>query len=199
MAESKWLWFDNDGGPLIVLPREAVQSWQGSHEPSGGRVVEATLRWRLNSDAATDYDRACDVNNPAAVLDVGSSWGLVLNDISSAAWMQPVVDQPFFIVHVEYADDSSDEAIFEAYTTCNQADWKRIGEVPSESGDLILMHAGSRGDRLGIERSPTNIGPALIGDAITLTTTPGRYSIEMGDVEVPDEALFTFFRFSALG
>ncbi len=53
-------WFEHDGGPLILLPREALSFWEGIEPPSGGRVVEAAARWE-NQEIATDYDRAGDV------------------------------------------------------------------------------------------------------------------------------------------
>ena len=53
------MWFANDGGPLIILPRELLEYWEGTDPPSAGRVIETTADDFLDEFAGTDYARAC--------------------------------------------------------------------------------------------------------------------------------------------
>ena len=53
-------WVGTNGGPYIVLAREHRAAWEGADPPTGGRVVHADFRWDAESNAATDYDEACD-------------------------------------------------------------------------------------------------------------------------------------------
>ena len=81
--------FGNDGGPLLVLPGEALAYWEGAEPPSGGRVVTANTRWD-DQEIATDYDRACDVGEYSELLQVGPSWGVVLGqaDFTCDLWLR---------------------------------------------------------------------------------------------------------------
>src|SRR6185295_11862206 len=76
------------GGPILVLPKNLVRFWEGCHEPSGGRVVEAIFRADPDGGPATDYDRACDVAGYLGVIPVGTGTGLVLGDqpLSTGWW-----------------------------------------------------------------------------------------------------------------
>ncbi len=73
-------WIESSGGPLIAVPRSLCPLWEGSDQPTGGRVVDATFRWDNPEAPATDYDRACDIDDYLGVLRVGPGWGLVLGD-----------------------------------------------------------------------------------------------------------------------
>ena len=73
MAQSEARWYWNDGGPLVVLPSEQASAWDGAEAPRNGRVVDAVGRWNDPSEPATDYDRACDVSEPVALLGVGTA------------------------------------------------------------------------------------------------------------------------------
>jgi hypothetical protein len=53
-------WVRTNGGPYIVLAHEHRAGWEGADPPTGGRVVHAKFRWDEESNAATDYDEACD-------------------------------------------------------------------------------------------------------------------------------------------
>src|SRR5207249_653912 len=53
-------WKCVDGGPRVLLPAELLRTWEGSDQPSGGRVVATDFRVDGNhSRPATDYDLAC--------------------------------------------------------------------------------------------------------------------------------------------
>jgi hypothetical protein len=72
------VWVTPEGGPLLLIPRPALMAWGGVEPPRNGRVIEARSRWREPDAPATDYDRACDLPGPVAVIDVNGRDALVL-------------------------------------------------------------------------------------------------------------------------
>jgi hypothetical protein len=84
-------WVTCDGGPLLVLAKENLPAWEGSATPSQGRKIEAQFRWN-SGGPATDYDRACDVEDYIALIDVGAGKGMVLGGEESDATWLPLVD-----------------------------------------------------------------------------------------------------------
>ena len=66
------LWVDSLGGPLVVVPRSALSGWHGG--TASGLTV--------GGDALDDYDRACAVDDLAAVITLAghSAEALVLAD-----------------------------------------------------------------------------------------------------------------------
>ncbi len=79
-------WFVNDGGPLLIAPRRALAAWEGGEPPSAGRTI--TVEWQYDpTGPATDYDRACAIGQPAGVIEIGGSWGIVVTAEGSAAWL----------------------------------------------------------------------------------------------------------------
>jgi Immunity protein 21 len=80
-------WLPNDAGPLLLLPEALLPDWSGIDVPDY-REVSATFRWSSQEARASDYDRACDVNDYVAAIAVGHGEGLVLNDEPCAtAWL----------------------------------------------------------------------------------------------------------------
>lgn len=80
-------WMQSNGGPLLLVPGEHVSAWKGIEPPRNGRQVEVRFRWNGPDEPATDYDRACDVEEYIAQLDIGAGRGLVLGDMPmGTAW-----------------------------------------------------------------------------------------------------------------
>ena len=103
----------NDAGPLILMPSILLREWSGIDVPPD-RTVSATFRWNVEEPRASDYDRACDINDYAGVIPVGNGEGLVLNDAPSAtAWMAR--EWGGLLLRWEYAEDDSamEEALAE--------------------------------------------------------------------------------------
>ena len=68
-------WIKSLGGPLILLPRDAVSRWTGAYGPAGEDDwdEEETEYWRVSEDV-TDFAEAVDVDGVSAlVLANGSS------------------------------------------------------------------------------------------------------------------------------
>ena len=68
-------WLGTDFGPLLLVPGEHLSSWEGIDPPSSGRWVEARFRWHDPNDPATDYDRACDVEDYLGLIEIGTGNG----------------------------------------------------------------------------------------------------------------------------
>ncbi len=194
-------WFENDGGPLAVMPRDPAPLWEGGALPSRGRVVHGDFRY--DREVATDYDRACDVNEPARVLDAGDGWVLVLGGVvQRAAWYPLVHRSEFAVISVEWLPDIGVAALAALYSEQPASNWQPIGsEVRVGDGGLVLMHAaGCLGE--DAEHPYDAPGRSYIGDAIVLPATPGRYGLEacqiihQSDPRVTSAAAFV--RFSRL-
>lgn len=81
------VWLRNDAGPVLLLPQDLLADWSGIDVPEY-RPIKATFRWNAEETRASDYDRACDVNDYVAPITVGYGEGLVLNDAPCAtAWL----------------------------------------------------------------------------------------------------------------
>jgi hypothetical protein len=188
--------FANDGGPLIVLPREAAPCWEGCAPPSNGRVIEVRSRW--NADAfATDYDRACDVEEWAVILKVGPSWGLVLGGEDTAdGWLQPTVPDTLALVRIAWSDLLSDEEIPQLYEAQAEQNWKRLHSgLLITHGGLLLMHSANTGSEVR-EKEADNPSRVTIGDAMPYHARPGQYSVDLCEVVEPEIIDCVFIRFS---
>src|SRR5690348_5768536 len=84
-------WVTCDGGPLLLVEKKHLFAWEGSDNPSPGRRVEAQFRWNPNGPA-TDFDRACDVDDYVGLIDVGVGKGLVLGDETFMTTWLPLKD-----------------------------------------------------------------------------------------------------------
>src|SRR4051794_35201939 len=83
--------FANDGGPLIILPRELLPSWEGADKPSGRRVITTKADEWLGEFAGTDYARACAAGGWVSTIPVGAGHGIVLgaeDDFQSVRWLR---------------------------------------------------------------------------------------------------------------
>jgi Immunity protein 21 len=95
--ERQWVW--TDGGPLILLQTDLLGEWYGiDPNPSKDRSV------------ATDYERACQVQDYAGVIPVGDGSALVLGEepMDSTWWPSRDLAEGL-IVRVLYS--AGDEAV----------------------------------------------------------------------------------------
>lgn len=192
--------FANDGGPLILLPSMARDAWEGGDPPSGGRVIDLPTRYAAQ-DVATDYDRACEVNESAMLLDVGASWAVAVDASgANAAWLTRPEDSEHVLAVVFYSAASSLEPVRELAFGVAGERWEVLSPaLDLPDGGLLLHHAAStpRDVRVG---AWDEAGHAVIGDAIQYPIPAGRYAVRWcwtSEKDGPVEGAYIFVRFSA--
>lgn len=174
--------FANDGGPLLVAPRFPAPTWEGGEPPSAGRVVQAEFR-ALGTGPATDYDRACDVEAPAAVLRAPPSWVLVLREAhGGAAWLPPLFPGELLLMQFEAPpDEESGEAVVALLAGQPATAWQTLAEGldVGPRGMLLLHAAGSPTTEAEQQYGVIpDAGYAVIGESINCPAIPGRYDLK---------------------
>ncbi|MFJ9417241.1 Imm21 family immunity protein [Streptomyces sp. NPDC101227] len=132
-------WVESMGGPLIVLPVSALQDWGGCTEE--GLIIG-------DSDDVDDYDRACAVEDLAAVIDAGATGAraLVLGDEPATTCYLP--ERHAFIRWL--AADSDAELLAAAEMVLNDPTtaWELCGYWETD-GPSVLMDSADAGPDLG--------------------------------------------------
>ena len=185
--------FANDGGPLLLAPREPRPQWDGVAPPIGGRVVDAASR--TVSPVATDYDRACDVEEGAALLPAGDGWVVVLTASAEGVWhpAPPAGVVAIAIGIQDWAEQTTPDNVAALYNGVASRAWTVLGEaVTIGEGGVALLHAGGvRGQDTEhahdaeYERNSGERGLVFIGDAIVYPVQPGTYRLEAYEHLVP--------------
>src|SRR5262249_2650524 len=136
-ARTRLHWVDTAGGPHLVLPEAYAAAWEGIKVPSGGRVVEATVRCNLNSPA-TDYDRACGGEGWLGVIPFGKGQALVIggND-TQAAYYRTRTGQ-HYLLQLLYAP--SETALLDYFHDMqDQLEVEQEAEFRHPGGNILLM------------------------------------------------------------
>lgn len=188
LGEDKPLkWVDTAGGPFLLLERRWLHFWEGVLEPSGGRVVHASFRYNKRDAPATDYDRACDVEEYLGLLEVGDGWGLILNDDSySTAWQEGMgaTDAGLFVRWV-YAE--SDKDVLDALARIPGDVWEQeIVTFAIEEGPVYLFDASYDGAAIAEE---------VPEDCLKIDLPPGSYVIYTAHYKPNDETSLILHRF----
>nr|WSX81889.1 immunity 21 family protein [Streptomyces sp. NBC_00899] len=129
------------GGPLIAVPVSALASWRGCTEE--GIVI---------SDGTTpdDYDRACEVDDLAGVIEVdrGGTHALVLADEPATSCF--LSEQRVFLRWL--GADSEDDLIAaaEAVLADPATPWEECGTWVTD-GPAVLMDSAEAGADLNVE------------------------------------------------
>lgn len=149
-----------------MMEEAILDFWEGSDEPSGGRVVNAESRWGL--DVATDYDKACDVNDFAGVIEVdrGRAFVLSTNGDAMATWLPNFEGFAGAFVEWGYADNERD-LVEEASCLIRESAFSETHEFNIHSGPCVLFVAAERGRE--------DIYPRQ-----TFDLTPGKYVVRTG-------------------
>ena len=187
--------FGNDGGPLLVLPKEALSYWEGTQPPSNERVVTANSRWE-GQEIATDYDRACDLGDTSKLLQVGPSWGIVLGQANFTCdlWLRLANTDTFLLLSIFDSGDCSREDMLDLYAAQIDTRWTRLGShLQAAQGDFFLLHAASSG--LKVDFKPEDAPYTRIGDAMLFAAPPGCYNIDVCEIDDPERAHVLFHRF----
>ena len=186
------LWFDNDGGPLLVAPLSALRDWEGGDPPSAGRTI--SVDWQYNpAGPATDYDRACAITPPAGVVEIGQTWGIVVTAVGSATWLEAGV-----LATAQVSEDSPRKVLENLLRTVPSGTWYVL--VPSAKIDrdgIVLLHAASTLKEVEI-RASSHRGRVHIGEAILNPIPAGHYRIEYARRATTDVSEVGFLRLRQL-
>jgi hypothetical protein len=194
--------FVNDGGPLIVLPRELLPCWEGGDKPTDGRIIETEWDFRAPDFAGTDYARACSARDPVDVLEVGDGRGIAVGgpegmaDESVVKWLRlPGCPGEVLAIHVNCNHlevTCTHPELGDAIAQTSAADWEPLEQtLRVEGAELVLMHAAFNG------RNPLRFIEAdmvCIGDAIAWEVGAGTYTVEYRDVSLPGDVEFRLIR-----
>lgn len=156
-------WIESQGGPLLLLPQHLLGAWEGADPPSHGRAVEAAFRYHP-SGPATDYDRACDVRDIIAAIEVGEGLGLVLGDEPlPTAWL-PLGAETGVLARWRYGP--SEETVQHSVAAATSLiGWQGGLKIAFRSRPLVLFDAAEPGS------DPT-------GARLVVDLGPGQYLVE---------------------
>ncbi|WP_157369050.1 Imm21 family immunity protein [Zavarzinella formosa] len=144
MAKRRLVWIGTTGGPHLVVPEKHAPHWEGVGEPSHGRVVQARFR-SDPAEPATDYDRACDVNDWMGVIRVGRGRGVVLGDVPLLAACHEWQGR-HYILRWDYAP--SEAALLKFFRSV-------VGSLSPEA-EVAFRHPGGRLLLLDSSDTPRN-------------------------------------------
>ncbi len=166
--------FANDGGPLIVLPRDLLGYWQGSEGVSS----------RDNFPFGPDYTRACEAAHPVDLLKVGPGFGLVIGSrdhVCTANWVRLPEWHGAILVGWSYGDEGSEDKVVH-FLRSDASAWRRLrSRIEISNRDLVLLHAACAGQTVRVLDS-FGEGYAVIGDGVPFRIEPGSYVLEVKDV-----------------
>jgi hypothetical protein len=96
-------------------------------------------------EVATDYDRACDVEDWLGLINVGEGKAIVLGgDETATTWLDLIESQEGMLIRWIYAD-SDEDIINRAKTLHNEPGKEEVFEFKVGNSDLILFPAAESG------------------------------------------------------
>lgn len=175
------VWIASEGGPLLLLAREYLQYWEGTEPPTGGRTIEARFRWSGQPDApATDYDRACDIDDYLGLVNVGPGQALVLGDEPLATTWWSAGETGGMLVRWRYARD--EEAVVQALAHIPETIWEPTQLVLTGGPEpMYLFDAAEPG--------------AEVDEYLVVELGPGQYTLATGVYEPDDYTALVLHRF----
>lgn len=178
--------FANDGGPLIVLPRELLPFWEGADKRSGGRVIAAEADEGLGEFAGTDYARACAAGGWVSTIAVGDGHGLILGadeDFQGVRWLRLAEFPGIMLILPIYAEEDTQQVLVMALRRTLDEGWREVFPAfQVASGELVLLHAANTGEEV---REARDKECATIGDAIPWQIEPGLYTVDERLIVLP--------------
>lgn len=173
-------WVACDGGPHILLPSEVAGTWSGTQVPGNGRAVNAKFRWNGDlSEPASDYDAACDINELAGLVQVGTYQGLVLgDDVPMSTWVPSnQFSGGVLVVPMEWPDTTQDEGhLLSAIASVPESEFSETGlTLPTSSGEFLLCAACDRGPSWVYPTQKVSLSPASFRVITAETRTHGYW------------------------
>ncbi|MEU3950002.1 immunity 21 family protein [Streptomyces sp. NPDC029526] len=156
-------WVESGGGPLVAVPEAVLPFWTGAD----------------GEEAASDYDRACEVDDSVGLLPVGDGAALVLGDEPAATAYLP--EHRTLVRWV--AADTEDDLLARVPAALETADWEP-GVHWRVPGPVLLFDAAWPGSR------------SAGTDHLRLTLPPGPYTVHAAQVRPGPETWLTLVRLS---
>ena len=170
MAADELRWISSSGGPLLLLPQDLIECWSGIDTPYDGRKATARAQWSPEGPA-TDYDRACDIDQALANIDVGDGRGIVLGGTyATAVW--PAESGCVLVRWVE-AENEAQILPHLANLPQDEGDGD-IALIDVRPGPLVLFDAACP-------------GPEVEDDKLEIRLHPGQYMASTIEMEPGDD------------
>ncbi|MQT02845.1 hypothetical protein FF041_22440 [Streptomyces jumonjinensis] len=150
------------GGPLIVIPVSALNQWGGCTKD--GVIVGGT-------EVPDDYDRACDVEGWAGIIDVGlEGSGLVLADEPATTCY--LSEQNVFLRWLAADSDAEFLEAAKAVLDDPATEWEGCG-VWETDGAAVLLDSAVAGADLAVEHREQGGLP----EQALISVPAGRWSV----------------------
>jgi hypothetical protein len=180
-------WIESAGGPLILLPSSDLSMWEGIRQPSAGRTVEASFRWNDHTGPATDYDRACDIEELIGLLQVGNVEALVLGDEPLATAWHPYRARPGgVIVRWRYAEDKQPVSSRQAEMLALEGA-EPVVTLRVRSSLLLMFDSAVAGSDLDVT------------EALLIELQPGTYRVSSAEFNPDERTSLLLHRFELNG
>ena len=167
-------WVSSRGGPHLLLPAELLGAWEGVKKPSFGRIVRAIFRFTMDpASPATDYDRACDVNDLLGLIPVGDGHALVLggDEVPMSTWIaHPDGRGGDIVILMQWADDARVARQIAVTPT-----------VPDEQFDATGLDFHLRGDD-AVLLPASDSGPNWVDGCLRCALPAGRYAVTTAEL-----------------
>ena len=150
--ENNLKWISSKGGPLILMPQPLLQYWNGIY-------VLNTYR----PNFATDYDRACNIEEYVGVINIADEKGLVLGDLPSHTSYVSVDPETVILVRWVWADDEEQVERILREMSLDQHWIDTNIRILFDSGNLVLFDSAQRGN--------------TIDDFLNIDVNSGNYKI----------------------
>ena len=137
-------WISCDGGPLILLEEKFLSIWEGSDTPS--KVVSSKQIIVGVLDVATDYDRACVIDDWIGLINVGEGKALVLGGDETATTWLPLNEENEGMLIRWICANSKVEAIDAAKSSSDKLGIGRELDFSVDNSDLVLFAAYEAGN-----------------------------------------------------
>lgn len=179
-------WITGCGGPLLLLSEELLGAWEGIDAPSDGRrikLADEEKRW-LPDGPATDYDRACEIDESLANLEVADGQGIVVGGEPDpvAHWQHEGRD---YLVRWVQAD--SEEAVLGHLSAAvDEAPGASAAWIVAQPGPLVLFDAACPGKEIE-------------DDCVRIELQPGQYLAEVIEYRPDDETELTLIGLTPAG
>lgn len=160
------MWFNNDGGSIILLPEELRNEWMGDAiGPSGQN--------HYNCAAVDDYGTIVEFEPNKFVLVIGESPDAVKALLDDHG-------RTLFLVAVDAIDKGvNDEQLLEICRGQKlERRRKHLGKMSAENGAFLLMHAACSGDEVKVVSG----GDAYIMDAFHFILIGTAFNIYLSEL-----------------